>query len=202
MVLDSYRSRFDSVLEPISKYFLSISPNVISLISAGLAALTGIMYFLGGSLFLVIAFFALIFSALFDAVDGKVARMRNIASKKGDLVDHVLDRYADIFILVGMTFSPYGNITAGLFAIVGVMLTSYMGTQAQALGLKRNYSGILGRADRLVMMLAAIILQIVIPGAYAVYGVAITVTVILLLWFAIAGNITALKRFADSVAQV
>lgn len=202
MVLDSYRSSFDRILEPVSRIFLSVSPNAISVISACLAALTGIFYYLASPLFLVGAFLALIFSALFDAVDGKVARMRNIASKKGDLVDHVLDRYADIFILLGMTFSPFGNVSIGLLAIIGVILTSYMGTQAQALGLKRNYSGILGRADRLVMILAAIILQIVIRGSYPLIGISFTVTVVLLLWFAIGGNITAVKRFKDSLDQV
>ncbi len=202
MVLDSYRGSFDRVLEPISRFFLSANPNAISVVSAILAALTGIFYYFGSPLFLVGAFFALIFSALFDAVDGKVARLRNMASKKGDLIDHVLDRYADIFILLGMTFSPYGNVTIGLLAIIGVTLTSYMGTQAQALGLKRNYSGILGRADRLVMMLAAIILQILISGSYALLGISFTITVILLLWFAIGGNVTAIKRFKDSLDQV
>lgn len=202
MVLDSYRSTFDRILEPISRFFLSVDPNAISVISVLLAALTGLFYYFGSPVFLVGAFLALIFSALFDAVDGKVARLRNIASKKGDLVDHVLDRYADIFILLGMTLSPFGNVTIGMLAIIGVMLTSYMGTQAQALGLKRNYSGVLGRADRLVMMLVVIILQIIIRGSYQLIGISFTVTVILLLWFAIGGNITALKRFKDSLDQV
>lgn len=202
MVLDSYRRNFDAILEPISRVFLSVSPNSISVISVILAALSGLFYYLGSDLFLAGAFVALVLSALFDAVDGKVARMRKIDSKRGDLVDHVLDRYADVFIILGMTFSPFGNLTVGLFALIGVMLTSYMGTQAQALGLKRNYSGVLGRADRLVMILIVIILQIIIRGGYTLYGVTITVTVILLAWFAIGGNVTALKRFSDSLAQV
>lgn len=202
MVLDSYRSRFDAVLEPVSKLFLSMNPNAISVLSVILAALSGLFYYLSSDLFLALAFVTLVLSALFDAVDGKVARLRKIASKKGDLVDHVLDRYADIFIILGMTFSIYGNITIGLFAIIGVMLTSYMGTQAQALGLKRNYSGVLGRADRLVMILVVIILQIIISGHYNVAGIQITITVILLAWFAIGGNATALKRFSDSLSQV
>lgn len=202
MVLDSYRSSFDSILEPISKVFLSVNPNAISVISVLLAALSGLFYYLGSDLFLAGAFVALVLSALFDAVDGKVARMRKIDSRKGDLIDHVLDRYADVFIILGMAFSPFGNITIGLFALIGVMLTSYMGTQAQALGLKRNYSGVLGRADRLVMILVVIILQIIIRGGYPIYGVSITVTVILLAWFAIGGNATAVKRFKDSMDQV
>lgn len=202
MVLDSYRRSFDTILEPVSKVFLRMNPNTISIISVVLAGLTGLFYYTGMRTLLAAAFVTLVFSSLFDALDGKVARMRRMASKKGDLLDHVLDRYADIFILLGMTFSPFGNVAVGLFAIVGVMLTSYMGTQSQALGLKRNYSGILGRADRLVMMLAAIILQIFITGHYTIYGLPITVTVVLLLWFAIGGNITAVKRFGDSMNQL
>lgn len=202
MVLDSYRGKFDVLLEPVSKLFLSVNPNLISVISVILAAVAGVLYYLSSDVFLAGAFVAIVFSSLFDAVDGKVARMRKIASKKGDLIDHVLDRYADIFILLGMTFSIYGNVAIGLFAIIGVMLTSYMGTQAQALGLKRNYSGVLGRADRLVMMLLAIILQILIKWHYTIGGVTITVTVLLLLWFAVGGNVTAMKRFKDSMDQV
>lgn len=202
MVLDSYRGKFDAVLEPISRFFLSFNPNSISVISVVLAGLAGIFYYIGSDLFLAGAFVALILSALFDAVDGKVARMRKMASRKGDLIDHVLDRYADVFILLGMMFSPFGNVVVGLFGLIGVMLTSYMGTQAQALGLRRNYSGVLGRADRLIMILIAIILQILLRGSIQVYGVSITVTVVLLAWFAIGGNATALKRFKDSMDQV
>ena len=36
----------------------------------------------------------------------------------------------------------------GVFALTGVLMSSYLGTQAQAVGVGRYYGGILGRADR------------------------------------------------------
>ena len=54
------------------------------------------------------------FSSLFDALDGKVARITDSSSARGDLLDHVFDRYSDIFILGGITFSPYCPMEVGL----------------------------------------------------------------------------------------
>lgn len=201
MVLDSYRSKVDGTLTRISSPFVRMNPNSISLISLLLAALAGISYFIG-TYFLILSFIFIALSSLFDALDGKVARIRNLQSKKGDLVDHVFDRYSDIFIMLGMVFSAYGDLKIGIVAIIGIMLTSYMGTQSQALGLGRNYSGILGRADRLVFMLVFTLIQFFIPGSVMFSGLRFTVTVILLIWFAIAGNYTAVKRFMDAYRSI
>ncbi|MEM0155011.1 MAG: CDP-alcohol phosphatidyltransferase family protein [Thermoplasmataceae archaeon] len=198
MVLDSMRSRVDPYLLPIAERFSKTSPDLISYLALVLAALTGIFYYLSSTYFLIAAFIALLLSSLFDALDGRVARLRNLSSKRGDLLDHVFDRYADVFIITGITFSRFGSVPIGLAAIIGVMLTSYMGTQSQALGLKRNYSGILGRADRLVFILVAIMLQILILWSHNYYGVRVDVSTILLIWFAIGGNITAVMRFRDA----
>ena len=198
MVLDSMRSKVDPMLLPLALKFKRFNPDFISYLAIVFAAITGVFYYLSLPYFLLGAFIALVLSSLFDALDGRVARLQKISSKRGDLLDHVFDRYADIFIILGITFSTYGNVAIGLAAIIGVMLTSYMGTQSQALGLRRNYSGILGRADRLVFILVAIMLQIIITGSVPVYGIKIDVSTILLLWFAIGGNITALMRFRDA----
>lgn len=201
MVLDSYRSTADKFLIPLSKPFMKINPNTISLLSLIFAGLTGLLFYLGGVLILV-SFATLVLSALFDAIDGKVARLRNLSSKKGDLMDHVLDRYSDILIMLGFIFSVHAQVWIGLLAVIGVLLTSYMGVQSQALGLKRNYSGILGRADRLVFMLIFILLQFFISYHFVIYGVLITPINVLLIWFAIAGNITAVMRFRDTYSAL
>jgi archaetidylinositol phosphate synthase len=78
------------------------------------------------------------------------------------------------------------------------MLTSYMGTQAQALGVGRDYSGVLGRADRLVLLLFAPLIQYVILFQYTDGSVPwlmnFTFLEIIMIWFFIAGNVTALHR--------
>ena len=201
MVLDSYRGTADKFLIPLSKPFMNINPNTISLFSLIFAGLTGLLFYLGGVLILA-SFVTLLLSALFDAIDGKVARMRNLSSKRGDLMDHVLDRYSDILIMLGFFFSIHAQMWIGLLAIIGVLLTSYLGVQSQALGLRRNYSGILGRADRLVLMLIFILLQFFIAYHAVLYGILITPINILLIWFAIAGNITAVMRFRDTYSAL
>lgn len=197
MVLDSFRSPADKILVPLARPFMKMNPNSISVMSLVFAILTGLFFYMGGYLVLA-SFFTLLLSALFDAIDGKVARLRNIASKRGDLLDHVFDRYADIFIMLGFIFSIHAQLSVGLLAVIGVLLTSYLGVQSQALGLKRNYRGILGRADRLALMLIFILLQFFISYSSTYYGLLLTPINLLLVWFAVAGNITAVMRFRDT----
>ncbi len=186
MVLNDYRSKVDGVLTAISKPFARLHPNTITAISLGIAVLASLSYYLN---YLLLAFVFIFLSALLDAVDGKVARMRNLASRRGDFLDHAVDRYADTIILLGIIFSPYATLWIGVFALVGVYLTSYMGTQAQAIGLGRIYGGILGRADRLVILMILPIVQ------YLWWGYYFSVTDWVLIAFAVLGNITALQRF-------
>ena len=200
MVLDSQRSRADRFLIPMTNLFIKWKPDRVSLLSLTLAAFAGIFIYLGASyrLLLLAAFLCVVFSSLFDAIDGKLARVRNISSPRGDLIDHVFDRFADVFMILGFIFGMYAQYAIGILALVGVMLTSYMGVQSQALGLKRNYSGILGRADRLVLIMIFILVEFIIPFSVHLWIFRITPVAILLIWFAIAGNATAVKRFLDS----
>jgi archaetidylinositol phosphate synthase len=141
-------------------------------------------------------------NALFDVLDGKVARMRKMDSKRGDFLDHVLDRYADVFIIGGIVLCPYCDYRIGLLALLGVIFTSYMGTQAQALGVKRDYSGLLGRADRLVLLIIFPTFQIFfiilnwtfLEVTFMSWDFSLNLMDGLMLWFAFAGNATAIQR--------
>ena len=103
-------------------------------------------------------------TAVLDALDGMVARIREISSRRGDLVDHTLDRVADIIILGGIALGPLVEVTVGFAAIIGILMLSYMGTQAQAVGAGREYAGLLGRADRLVVLVMVPIIQYFYEG--------------------------------------
>jgi archaetidylinositol phosphate synthase len=143
-------------------------------------------------------FFAALFvllNGLFDAIDGKVAHLTNKASARGDFIDHVLDRYADVFMVGGLALSPWCRSPIGLLAIIGVLLTSYMGTQAQAIGYKRDYSGLLGRADRLVLLMIFPILQHIVLSSAVQLPWEFTIIELVLGYFAVVGNITAIQRF-------
>ncbi|MEE9173606.1 MAG: CDP-alcohol phosphatidyltransferase family protein, partial [Thermoplasmata archaeon] len=176
MVLDSYRATFDRILEPLAIRLKKTSPDLMSWIGLAAAAATGIFLvlapFIGPRLALALAFVALMLSSLFDALDGKVARLTGVASPRGDFLDHVFDRYADVFILVGLFFSIYARQPIAFLGLLGVLLTSYLGTQAQAVGIGRLYGGLLGRADRLVILLVVLLLHLFLdPGAALFLGV-------------------------------
>ena len=146
---------------------------------------------------LLIAAVFVALSGVFDALDGKVARISSKASKRGDFVDHVIDRYSDAIILAAIAMSALCPVSFGLFAVIGVLLASYMGTQAQALGLSREYRGILGRADRLAVLIAvSLIMYLFRLGGSDVMNDLLGYTLMgwMMIYFGLAGNITALQR--------
>lgn len=174
-----------------------MNPNHISLTSLVFAIIAGLLFSLDWSNFLLFAAIAVLVSGALDALDGKVARISSKASKRGDFVDHVIDRYSDAIILGGIALSPNCPIEFGLFAVIGVLLASYMGTQAQALGLGREYRGILGRADRIaVLVIVPLVMYFFdLGGSGAVSDIfGYTLMAWMMIYFGLAGNITALQR--------
>ena len=127
--------------------------------------------------------------------------MANKTSKRGDFLDHAIDRYADVFMVGGLALSPWCRYPAiGLLAIVGMLLTSYMGTQAQAIGYKREYSGLLGRADRLVLlMIAPIIQHILLIYTNIELPLGLFLLEWILIYFVVMGNFTAIQRFYSTL---
>jgi archaetidylinositol phosphate synthase len=139
--------------------------------------------------------FYFLLPCLFDAIDGKVAKLTNKASARGDFLDHALDRYADVFMVGALALSPWCRPPIGLLAIIGMLLTSYMGTQAQAIGYKRDYSGLLGRADRLALLIVFPIIQHLVLRSSLQLPWNTTIIEWVLIYFAVVGNITAIQRF-------
>jgi len=172
---------------------------MLSLVSLIFAILAGVLYVLKGSYWLLLAAIMVLVSGFFDALDGKVARISSKASKRGDFVDHVIDRYSDAIILGAIAVSFRCEVSFGLFAVIGVLLASYMGTQAQALGLGREYRGILGRADRIAVLVVISIIQYFFELgdsslATDIFNFDYSLMSWMMVYFGLAGNITALQR--------
>ena len=206
MVLDSYRHLADAILNPIARRLAHVSPDALSWAALVAAAFAGTFFLFRGGWALGLGALFVFLNGLFDALDGKVAKMTGKASRRGDFLDHVLDRYADVLMLGGLAIGPYCPVWLGLLAVIGVLLTSYMGTQAQAVGAGRDYRGILGRADRLLILMIAAALQAgfdpnairdlgVEPLRYSILGWAMAL-------FAVLGNVTAIQRAASTWRQL
>ncbi len=202
MVLDKTRERVDPILTVIAKWFSPINPDILTWCAVLFSVIAGVFFYFSNptnelqNFFLFFATLFVFLNGLFDAIDGKVAKMTHKASARGDFLDHALDRYADVFMVGALALSSWCRPPVGLLAIVGVLLTSYMGTQAQAIGHKRDYSGLLGRADRLVLLIVFPIIQHIVLRLPLQLPWNITIIELVLAYFAIVGNITAIQRFS------
>lgn len=200
MVLDRHRDRLDWWLVPLAKRMRRVDPNTITWFSLFVAVGAGAAFWQSGPerLWLVGLGAGLVWlNGVLDVLDGKLAVMTGRATAKGDYLDHAVDRFADVLFLAGLGFSPWVRLEVALAAIVFTLLTSYLGTQAQAVGLGRNYGGILGRADRMVLLM-------LVPWVHwGLYANDITlmwsqwspnVLDTMLLYFAVVGAVTTLQR--------
>jgi phosphatidylglycerophosphate synthase len=195
LTLNDLRGWAHKLIEPLAALAekSGIAPNQLSVLSLVFAAMAAAFYILSASNIemLYAAALMVLLNAILDTMDGALARRIGKANLKGDFLDHVIDRYADMFFLGGIIFAGYAPWPIGLLAVIGVFLTSYIGTQAQALQLGRYYGGMMGRADRLTLIFLATIGNAVYSNDLAglpILGWVLAATMI-------SSHITALQRF-------
>ncbi|QDX41351.1 CDP-alcohol phosphatidyltransferase family protein [Salarchaeum sp. JOR-1] len=194
MTLDQYRSLASRILRPFVRLSvrLNFTPDGISVAAFALAVLAAGAFYRAGpgpDWWYGVGAVLVLLNGLLDLLDGAVARELDTDSPAGDLLDHVLDRYADIVILAGLA-AGIGQYALGFAAVTGVLMTSYLGTQTEAVGLERQYGGLLGRADRLALVCLTGGISVVVPVVANV-----SVVAWLLGLFALVGHLTALQRF-------
>jgi len=194
MVLNKHRHRADRFLDPIARKLPNTNPDTLSWLAIVFALLGGLAIFVSNNSLLPLATLLIFISSYLDGLDGKVAKIHGKASVRGDFLDHTLDRYADIFMILGITFSAYCAQWIGVFALVGVLMTSYMGTQAQALGAGRDYGGLLGRSERQILLIITPLVQYLLNPSSIAKIAGFTVFEFTLILFAVAGNFTAVHR--------
>ena len=133
MTLDQYRPHVKVYFDPLVRFAIRcrITPNFLTIAALVASAVAGILFFFRLEIWAVLA---VALNAFCDAMDGAVAREMKNQSKRGDFLDHAVDRYADIFIITGIFAGGLVPWPIGVFALTGVLMASYLGTQAQAVG--------------------------------------------------------------------
>ena len=99
------------------------------------------------------------FASIIDGSDGEVARLKYLSSDYGGWFDAVLDRYADAFLLFGLTWYVYSQdlsqwaLVIGFVAIIGSFMLSYTADKYDGLMKSRIKKGIrMGRDVRVFMI--------------------------------------------------
>lgn len=140
----------------------------------------------------------LLFSGLFDMMDGRLARLGNMSTTFGAFWDSTLDRYSELFSLFGITLylMTASGIWAGVItflALVGSIMVSYVRARAEGLGIECKV-GLMQRPERVVVTaLAAIITGMTGSLWWLIGGMAL---------IAILANITAFWRVAHCYKQL
>jgi archaetidylinositol phosphate synthase len=129
MNITALRPRFVRYLEPVAEVFvrLRITPNQISLLALIAGGICAFLFFkhefLLGSI-------ALLVSAIFDLIDGSVARKTNAHTNFGAVFDWIVDKYVDAIALLGIGLAGIPIISQLLpvppiadFAVVAVAIT-------------------------------------------------------------------------------
>jgi len=152
---------------------IHLEPNHVTLMGPILSIVAVLLFYIGGSIIGSILFGILIFFImLLDGVDGALARLTDTQSDFGGFFDSLMDRYADIILILGylIIFDP--NLMSDchfnyffplfiwvFFALIGFLMTSYSRSLADKNGVVDTNIGLLGRSERLfILFVTAIIL--------------------------------------------
>ncbi len=110
--------------------YTGITPNELSLISFAVCVLGALAFLIPGYGGLLLGGILAQTASILDGCDGEVARLKYMRSDFGGWFDAVLDRYADAFLIIGLTFHVYEGrdlfpLLVGFFALTGTFMNSY-----------------------------------------------------------------------------
>jgi len=142
----------------------NFTPNQISIFSFLLSLVAAAFFAMGEYRYLVFGGIMAQLASIIDGCDGEVARLKYLSSNYGGWFDAVLDRYADAFLLFGLTWHVYStNLSSlvfviGFMAMIGSFMVSYTADKHDNLMKNKIHNGLrIGRdVNVFLLFLAAI----------------------------------------------
>ena len=130
-----------------------VTPDILTFIGLGISG--GAAYFIAVGHFLI-GGGLLLFSGLFDLLDGALARFTGQATKFGAILDSTVDRISEAIILLGLLiwYIDAGTtleIVLIFVVLIGSFLVSYIRARAEGLGLECKV-GLFTRAERVIVL--------------------------------------------------
>jgi phosphatidylglycerophosphate synthase len=87
-----------------------------------------------------------------NMLDGMVALASGTASLRGEVLNEVPDRVSDVVIFAGVAHSGWASPLAAYWAAILALFTAYVGILGQAVGVQREFSGVMAKPWRMVML--------------------------------------------------
>lgn len=169
-----------------------ITPNQISLVSVGFAAIAGLCFYLFADyqsvLLLLLAAGSIQLRLLCNLMDGLVAVEGGKGTRSGELFNDVPDRVADVLILLGAGYAVSvvdWAVTLGWIAGVLAVCTAYIRTLGSSLGAPTSFMGPMAKQHRMGLLTAGtLITMLEVIGFSSHYVLLLTLIVLVIgtLW--------------------
>jgi CDP-diacylglycerol--glycerol-3-phosphate 3-phosphatidyltransferase len=185
------------LLDGLVRALAHISPDALTITGLGLTGVaSGLFAAAGGPgrvspAVLQIGGVVALVAAIFDMLDGRVARLRGRETKFGAYLDSTMDRYADMLLYLGLLVLYARLERTGLMVLVwvaafGSFMTSYARARAESL-IPRCPVGLMERPERVVLIIAGALLNRMVGVLWVI---------------AILSNVTAVQRVVYTYVEL
>jgi CDP-diacylglycerol--glycerol-3-phosphate 3-phosphatidyltransferase len=150
-----------------------VSPDAVTLAAVPVAAL-------GGAALLASPWYPLALLAVpvlaglrlvLNLLDGALARRSGRSHARGELLNELCDRLADVAFLAPVAVLPGASPKIVLLGVIVAILASYVGITTRAAGGERIYRGVLSKPGRMVLLSAAALAALAVgPVAWTWFG--------------------------------
>jgi archaetidylinositol phosphate synthase len=166
-LLGRLRKKYEEAMAPVGQLLgkLDLTPNMLTILSL-LASVLSFWFYYNRNL--ILGAFCIVLTGIIDMLDGAVARANGKLTRFGAVLDHVLDRYAEYLIIIGIILGNYVDWVWGIFALVGMLMASFTRAKAESVGgLKSCTVGLAERQEKLIIIIVGSFASIYYPNALA-----------------------------------
>ncbi len=185
------------VLDALVRAFARVNPDVLTITGLALTGVASFFFAFAGEqgsvrpVLLRVGGVVALVAAVFDMLDGRVARLRGRETKFGAYLDSTMDRYSDMLLYMGLLVLYARLDRNDLMVLVwvaafGGFMTSYARARAESL-IPHCPVGLMERPERVVLIIAGAILNRMVAALWIV---------------AILANITAIQRVVYTYVEL
>ena len=200
MIDELYKDRMDRGWDRVGRWVArtGITPNGVTWIGLALCTTNALAFVAHGNLLVFGLLMGMI--ELLDNVDGAVARVTGLSSRRGAYLDATTDRYKDSMILIAVAVVTDLWLPAVL-ALSGSLITSYAAARASMLGAHGQHSkGLPDLFERLERTATLCLGLIAAPFCPPIFGHALMAWV--LYFIAAMTHLTGAQRMARRLVEL